>query len=110
MTLSDLIERLTALQDEHGADAEVRLAHQPSWPFEYAIDQVIACDMHGDEKQEINDFLNEADPLEDGDAIDEARARLGELDGEPQVVVYLGEGSQLGYLPGVASAELGWSR
>jgi hypothetical protein len=34
VTVTDLIQQLEGCDP----DAEVRLAHQPTWPFEYAID------------------------------------------------------------------------
>jgi hypothetical protein len=34
VTVNDLLQALEACDP----DAEVRLAHQPAWPFEYAID------------------------------------------------------------------------
>jgi hypothetical protein len=36
MTVQQLIESLQEVQEEFGDDCEVRLAHQPHWPFEYA--------------------------------------------------------------------------
>jgi len=112
MTLSELIDHLTTIQSglDDGHDPEVRLAHQPSWPFELHIAQVVEVDMHADEREEIREFLGVADPLEDGSAIDDARKRLTEIDANPGTVIYLGEGSQIGYLPGCAASELGWSR
>jgi hypothetical protein len=69
MTVGDLIEVLR----EFDEDADVRIASQPNWPFEYEIDEVI-----------------------------EART------GSDETTVYLGEGIQIGYLPGIAAVELGW--
>lgn len=41
MRISELIEELEAIQDRlQGEDLEVRLAMQPSWPFEYSIRSV----------------------------------------------------------------------
>jgi hypothetical protein len=62
-------------------DVEVRLAMQPSWPFEYSINSV-----------EV--ILEEKD--EEGEDI------------IPQETVYLVEGEQLGYLPQHVCNELGW--
>ncbi len=59
-------------------ETEVRFASQPSWPFEYSIREIVICNDEG---------------------------RNG---GEEKEVVYLGEGRQLGYLPGTAKDELGW--
>ena len=71
MLISELIERLQDIQADH-PDAEVRLAMQPSWPFEYSIHQVVT--------------------VED----------LEDPEGEEAPVVYISEGAQLGYLPGAA--------
>jgi hypothetical protein len=72
LTVVELIEALEACDP----DAEVRIAQQPAWPFEYAIDPANAA----------------------------VQAQLG--DDEP--VVYIGEGAQLGYLPGTVREQLGW--
>jgi hypothetical protein len=85
MTLRDLIDRLTDLAEEYGEDTEVRLAFQPSWPFEHSIGEVAAVDPSEPHPQ-----------MEEDDAPGKTP------------VVYLGEGSQLGYLPGAAARELGW--
>jgi hypothetical protein len=75
MTVIELKEALEGLPDE----AEVRLAMQPSWPFEYSIMEVVPLE-----------------PDEEAPADEEVK------------VVYLTEGSQLGYLPGEASEAIGW--
>jgi hypothetical protein len=62
-------------------DAEVRFAQQPSYPFEYSVADVVIIG-------------GELGANEDGE------------DDDP--VVYLVEGSQLGYLPGKVSREIGW--
>ncbi len=77
MTVAELMEEL----EDVDPDAEVRLAMQPSWPFEYAIGRIAQVSAPEDES-----------------------ARKDE---EPQVV-YLSEGNQLGYLPGYVSEDLGW--
>lgn len=77
MNVGKLMEFLKDLPE----DAEVRIAQQPSYPFEYSVADVVII----------------GGPLganEDGE------------DDEP--VVYLTEGSQLGYLPGKVSREIGW--
>ena len=74
MKLQDLIDRLTAIAEEHADDEddlEVRLAHQLSWPLEYELD---------------------------------SSSDLAVSDG----VVYIPEGRQIGYLPGVVARDLGW--
>ncbi len=86
MTVRELINLL----EDHDAHAEVRIAHQPSWPFEYSIGDIVACDP-GDEDEEG----------ECGDGGDASR-------GHEPPVVYIGEREQLGYLPGSACRALGW--
>lgn len=83
MTVKDLIRQL----EDFDPYAEVRLAFQPSWPFEHSIGNVVSVD------------LTDEDALEDDPFVDH---NTGER------IVYIGEGSQIGYLPGQASSELGW--
>ena len=79
MTARDLIEELEyAISINGDNDVEVRLAQQPKWAFEYTIDEAVTI--------EVDD--------EDTD--------------EKEKVVYLSEGSQIGYLNEDASRELGW--
>ena len=79
MKASELIEELQwAISNANGKDVEVRIAQQPKWAFEYTVDTAVS----------IN--TNE-EPTEDN-----------------EWVVYLSEGSQLGYLPEYAATELGW--
>lgn len=89
MTIRDLIDQLQEFADSHGDDTEVRLAHQPSWPFEYSISEVVLVD---------------SSDLEDDDEDD------GTSDPDQPAVVYIGEGSQLGYLDSPATRALGWGR
>lgn len=44
MQLAELIEQLEELQGEVGPRANVRLAIQPSWPFEHSISGVVEID------------------------------------------------------------------
>lgn len=65
MTLSELIEQLTALAEELNpsgdlfaeCDPEVLIAHQPSWPLQFAIGEVVALD---DPQVETKIFLGES--------------------------------------------------
>ncbi|MCU0928810.1 MAG: hypothetical protein MUE62_06360 [Burkholderiaceae bacterium] len=91
-TLRYLIEQLQDMADTYGENTEVRIAHQPSWPFEYGIGEVVAG-------SEGDDDDGDDDPREGGAQRD---------DDDTPVVVYIGEGTQLGYLPGNASRALGW--
>ena len=79
MTAKELIEELEYAISVNGSnDVEVRLAQQPKWAFEYTIDSAVTIEVEN------------------------------ELDDEKDKVVYLSEGSQLGYLPELAASELGW--
>jgi len=79
MTLDELIEELQYLQESGvPGDTAVRFASQPSWPFEYSINSV----------QEVQIDDEEAD--------------------EPETIIFLEEGRQLGYLPSEAKNMLGW--
>ena len=85
MTVRELINLL----EDYDENAEVRIAHQPRWPFEYSIGDVVACAGGGEDDDDIDDESTAASD-----------------DAPP--VVYIGEGDQLGYLPGSACRELGW--
>lgn len=85
MQVRELIEMLEGMDP----DAEVRFASQPSWPFEYAINEVV-----------------EVGPPEEEEADEDEE--LPDLGDEPVSVVYLVEGRQLGYLPGYVCNEIGW--
>ena len=80
MTATQLIEELEwAIETNGGDDVEVRSAQQPKWAFEYTIDEAVTI-KHEDKDEED----------------------CGET------IVYLSEGSQLGYLPERVGTELGW--
>ena len=79
MTARDLIEELEyAISINGNEDVEVRMAQQPKWAFEYSIDEAVTIE------------------VEDEDTDEKAK------------IVYLSEGSQIGYLNEDASRELGW--
>jgi hypothetical protein len=88
MKLNELIETLQQLAQEYGDETEVRLAVQPSWPFEHGIGRIEAVDLNGGE--------------------DEDEGEGGGAGPDANVIVYIGEASQIGYLPGAASRALGW--
>ncbi|WP_034274346.1 hypothetical protein [Haloechinothrix halophila] len=81
-TVGELIEALEAYEP----DTPVRIAQQPSWPFEYTVGTVTRT-------PDIFDF--------DPDDVDDDTP-------PPDPVVWLAEGHQVGYLPGIASRALGW--
>ena len=102
-TLGNLIEELQMIADNWGEDVEVRLAMQPSWPFEYSIASVI-------EIKETDDYDDDDySPFDkrDDETDEEYFERIEELENAP-TVVYLSEGRQIGYLPGNVKNELGW--
>jgi hypothetical protein len=78
MTLHELIEQLQDMADEFGGDTEVRLAEQPSYPFEYAIAGIV--------------YSTDLAAAEDEDETPAAKAP----DVEPGIV-YIVEGTQLRY-------------
>ena len=57
MTVGELIEELSS----HDENAEVRLAMQPSWPFEYSISCVVVVE--GDEDHLDTVFIAEGSQL-----------------------------------------------
>lgn len=100
MTLRELIETLTEMVENDGVDpdTEIRLAIQPRWAFEHSISNVVAVDLN----ESTNDFCEDH-----GCSSSDCGCEV-EQEGDEQLVVYIGEGSQLGYLPGAASRRLGW--
>jgi hypothetical protein len=95
MNVGELIAELEGFDE----DTEVRLAMQPSWPFEYSIGGVTEP-VETDECPECE----VAWASHDEDGCDAERP-----DEEVKDVVYLAEGSQLGYLPGTVASSIGWS-
>ena len=79
----DTVCDLIAALECYDPDTRIRLASQPGWPFEYTIGGIA---------------LTPDDAEHNGTATTD----------EP--VVWIGEGHQVGYLPGTASNALGWSR
>ena len=85
MTAQELIEELEyAIERNGNQDVEVLIAQQPSWPFEYTIEQAVMV-------------ADEVDEDEEDDRVSPKNMK-----------VYLGEGSQIGYLNENAHNELGW--
>ena len=111
MTLQELINQLTDLQEElnPGEDPEVRLAIQPQWAFEHSLSGVV---MTGDAQvvtRDEFDAMSEEEQERAQELAEEGEVILLDHGEEaPERVVYLGEGSQVGYLPGEASRALGW--
>ncbi len=80
MTLNEMIERLEEYREELGGECEVRLMTQQNWPFENAITGLASG-------AEINEAEDDDD--QDTDADDD--------DVEGDQVIYIVEGTQLGY-------------
>lgn len=79
-----IVEELISELQQMNPGSQVRFASQPSWPFEYSIDNVVSIAKDEDEENE-----NHEEPKEED-------------------IVYLVEGSQLGYLPGNVTKIIGW--
>jgi hypothetical protein len=80
MAIRELIEMLEDVAQEHDDNVIVRLAIQPRWAFEHSIGGVETASQS---KREVRD--------------------------KAPAVCYIGEGSQLGYLPQAGAVALGWS-
>ena len=115
MTVGELIRELESANQ----DAEVRIAQQPHWPFEYSIDEVADMtdyDPRGDfdvYRDEEGWYFSRGDDGEEGPfaSDDEAQDAIDKLladEKEELNIVYLSEGHQIGYLPIAASRKLGW--
>ena len=75
------VQELILELQQFDQDSEVRLAMQPAWPMEYTIDGVVS--IHPEAEYDFEE--------EEGTGI-----------------VYLSEGSQVGYLSDEVRDELGW--
>lgn len=91
MTVEELIREL----EQMNPNSEIRWAAQPSWPFEYSISGVVNVSPKDEDEEEESeedpemDYTNDYDPREND-------------------IVYLVEGTQLGYLPSLVCREIGW--
>lgn len=101
MNVQELIDRLQEMNPE----AEVRFASQPSWPFEYSIEKVV--EIKPDTIHELaTEFFEEGQAETMEEALEMAEKQIANISQDP--VVYLEEGSQLGYLPEKVKNEIGW--
>ena len=111
MKITDLIEQLEEIA-ELNPNAEVRYASQPSYPFENSIREVLSWDketMIDAEIEGIERCIKEdgEEPMSYEEIKALARENL-EYGGGCDPVVYLAEGSQIGYLPEGPTEALGW--
>lgn len=74
MTVGEIVDILR----RYPSDMEVRIASQPSWPFEYEIADIVSVESDNDGQ------------------------------GYGPEIVYIGEGRQIDYLSDTAATELGW--
>lgn len=95
MTVSELLTLLAELVEsgEVEEDSEVRIAHQPHWPLEYSV-QKLSVQRSGQEDIDEIKELMATTPREDWPH--DAHEQLQQLR-EQQAVVWIVEGSQLGY-------------
>jgi hypothetical protein len=116
----DLIELLQDVDP----DTEVRLAQQPRWPFEYSVGGVARVRIGGPDEGDVVTFEDDAgvehtgevkQTTEDGMLVEEENGGVRHVPFHQLIgylelteVLYIGEGTQLAYLPGNASRELGW--
>lgn len=100
-------------QDVAVLEREVRLAHQPQWPFEYNVGEVVHLETNADEIKGLEEVLDgrreEGEDLSDEDRAN-ATKELETLRDTNKHVVYIGERGQIGYLPGNVANALGWGR
>ena len=102
MTIRELIEELEYAAELSGDGVEVRYASQPSYPFEYSLGDVAVMTKETREDVLRNEMRDE------GMTDEEINKWLQENNETGEDVVYLAEGSQLGYLPADAKESLGW--
>lgn len=116
MTVRELRHLLSSFDD----DTEVRVASQQQWPFEYSISTVALTDINemyeiarGDNGWQVECTGENGEVLQDGfDDFGNANIWLQDhitrQHADYEEVVYIAEGTQLGYLPGPARAAVGW--
>lgn len=104
MTLDQIINLLEEVREIAGGDAPVFLAHQPNWPFQFSITDVTAVDLNAEERVETQVALQAAPAGSDEHR--ECTEHLADL--QPDWKIYVVEGSEQEYLPGVAAKAIGW--
>jgi len=106
MRLSELMQELEYMQERYeDDDPEVRLAVQPSYPFQHTIEGVYEVTPSGQLEPDAQDFEREEDYEDARDEWERSQ------DAPDQPVVYIAEGGQLysaPYLPGAAAEVIGW--
>jgi hypothetical protein len=95
MTVEDLIMLLEDLPPE----ATVRMAMQPRWPLESEIETVVSVE-----------FEEQPEPPEDDEDWEEDEDGAWVDNDHKGTIVYLGEGTSVGYVSTAAVNQLGWGR
>lgn len=110
MTVEQLIAALEELAEECGPDTEVRLAVQPSYPFQHTIEDVVLV---GPDDEIYCDDCEVAWDVHAEEGCGPTTGPESEYDDADDPVIYIGEGGQYydaPYLPGAARDALGWGR
>jgi hypothetical protein len=102
-TVGDLVAALS----DYDPETPIRWAAQPRWAMAYTIGP-IACTLETDAGDDRSHHTSLGDDA-DGHTADGTANDSGDDTDNDGPVVWLGEGQQIGYLPGVAAAALGWS-
>ena len=111
MNIQELIEHLSEIAI-NSPKAEVRIATQPSWPFENSIKGLVVWNKKAWLDAEV-ELIRQSiegsgeEPMSHKEMVDMANHNLND-EGSEHDVVYLEEGSQIGYLPEGPRGELGW--
>ena len=105
MTLSELIDQLTALAEEHeGDDPEVVVAYQPNWPMEVAITNIVSIDPMADWEEE---FGTKPDPHDDPEDHHQWHTQRELAEQQPKSVI-IGTAWGNEYLRSGGATALGW--
>lgn len=103
MTVGDLIQLLETMDE----DAEVRLAHQPNYPFDYRVGGVADSAMVAEAKRNrvLEDMTDEGllggeSALEEDAVEGEIEERLGHDHDVEENIVWITEAGQIGYCSG----------
>ena len=105
MTLSELIDQLTSIAEDHGDDdPEVIVAYQPNWPMEVAITNIVEIDPLADFDEEFGD---RPDLHEDPDDHHKWLTQRELAENQPKAVV-IGTAWSNEYLRSGGATALGW--
>lgn len=97
MTIDELLQDLQHLSAAGHGKAEIRIAHQPGYPHQCKVHSIKLVDLKAEPIEEIVEFLNHAIPGEDDEAVIEAKKQLEKLRIEDSHVLYVTEGTYVGY-------------